>query len=374
MDLLPGSLISDVMERVLGFVPESDLKTARLVNSAFQTAASCHVTTITMRKPCEMPYSVSRLHPITFPRLRKLDVHLEGAHHLAGWVDPGVSPMVTHLTLSPSSGADTSSTTFAVQLPSGFLHDLGVFRNLRWLTVGGAHVPHWRGYDALLPGLASLQRVQITCERLEDLRALQRMPNLARVDVVFTARFETGQAHGVSGDVSFPALQSLRVAGSADGRSDDLLPWVGALTQLTCFTWAYAAHEVGEPDITPLTRLSALKSLTLKPKRFGVCHPPNLLPLAVLSGLTKLHFGLCRYPEPGPGTLAALSRLTHLVELKVWGDRHPVSALASLNVEGLRRLELGPLWNAPNADGLAVLRRATNLTLLCFHGKNGNEK
>ncbi len=51
----------------------------------------------------------------------------------------------------------------------------------------------------------------------------------------------------------------------------------------------------------------------------------------------------------------------------MWGDRQPVSALSALHVEGLHQLELGPLWDKPDAEGLAVLRRATSVTRLCFH-------
>lgn len=64
---------------------------------------------------------------------------------------------------------------------------------------------------------------------------------------------------------------------------------------------------------------------------------------------------------------SALSTLTCLRDLKLYGYHQPVAALSALRVDSLHRLELGPLWDKPDAEGLAVLQQATSITRLCFH-------
>jgi hypothetical protein len=222
------------------------------------------------------------------------------------------------------------------------------------------------GLDVLLPHLPSLQYIQAVTQSPEDLRALQRMPNLSALDLALM--YHDDPVYTLDGEVGFSKLRSLRVEGVECPPISVFIDFVSRLTGLTSFTWAYATFDLNNPIFTTLAHLSNLKSLCLKHKQESVLDLVDLCSLIALTGLTRLEFGMRPlYEEPDPGVLPALSALTCLRELKVWAEYLPVAELALLRVESLHRLELGPLWDTPDAQGLAVLRRATNLTRLCFH-------
>jgi hypothetical protein len=354
----------------MGFVGPSGWTNARLVNSAFRAAVAHHIRVIAVKISCKNPRERMRRLHTQCPNHRKMRLTLRRAGEWARWLDPELSPLVTHLTMSPR-GSVFGIRDYPVQPEAEVLPILTWFSNLRSLTVGNGRALPCRGFDELLPHLPSLERIQTMCWRPEDVRALQRMPNLTSLDLVFSREFD-GEFR-LDEAVGFPKLRSLRIAGAecyhfdAGGASSEFLELLGRLTGLTSFTWAYKTDELIGPIFAPLANLSNLKSLRLKHHESSSYTLSDMLPVTNLTGLTGLHFGLRpAFPEAGPGILPAVSGLIHLRDLKVWGDCQPVSALSALRVESLHRLELGPWWDKPDAEGLAVLRRATGLTHLCF--------
>jgi hypothetical protein len=364
-DMLPGSLIFDVVERIMGFLGPSGWTNARLVNSAFRAAVSENVRVIIVRRTCKRP--CVRVHQLLpkFPKHSGITICLQRARDWAYWVDPVISPLVTHVTMCPRKVSEWGR-DYCVQPYPKVLPSLTLFSNLRSLTVGDGSVLCAYGFDVLLPHLPSLQRIQMTGGKAADVRALQRMPNLVDLDVVFTKHF-VGE-YWVNDNVGFPKLRSLRIGGENGRLPREFLALIGRLTGLTSFTCAYQGFGVSDTFFRHLCRLTNLKSLCLKHTRYFPVHVSHLLPLTTLTGLTKLEFGMTpTLPVGVVRVLPALSGLMCLKDLKVWADRQALSELSPLHVESLHRLELGPLWDKPDAEGLAVLRRATNLTRLCFH-------
>lgn len=89
MDLLPGSLIHDALERIMGFLGPSDRRAACLVNSAFRAAVSTNVRIISV--PTTRKNTWNRVRPLLteFQQHSEMTVHLQKGRDWAGWVDPG---------------------------------------------------------------------------------------------------------------------------------------------------------------------------------------------------------------------------------------------------------------------------------------------
>ncbi len=368
--LLPGSLVFDVLESIVGVLNPSDRRTARLVNTAFRAAVSTHIRIISVHKARRQPSTaVCRLRA-EFPQHTDIWICLHTPRDWPRLVDPALSPLVTRLTLAPRKQPqwEYSCPKLNVQPPPEVLPDLVLFQNLRWLTVGDGFAVCPHGIDVLLPHLPSLERIQMAGGKAKDVRTLQRMPNLMELDLVFTDYFDTG-AYRVAEEVGFPKLRSLRIGRANGCASSEFISLVGRLTRVTSLTWAYGYWDAAAgPLFMALADLPNLRVLCLKHQDYSSLALSDMLAVTTLTGLTKLEFGMPpRWPVAGPSILPALSGLTCLKVLKVWAECQPVAELSALRVESLHRLELGPRWDKPDADGLAVLRRATNLTRLCFH-------
>jgi hypothetical protein len=371
--VLSGFLVPDVLEKIMGFLSPSDRRTARLVNSVFRGAVSTHIRIISMPKPCKNPGNRVRRLLTEFPKLSDVRVRLQNPQDWGALIDPGVSPRLTHLTLSPRRKSEHQRMKYSVRPYPGLLPNLALFSNLRSLTIGDGVGLCTRGCDVLLSHLPSLERIQMVGGKSADVRALQRMPNLVDLDLVFSAKFD--RDYRLDEDVGFPKLRSVRIAGACGGPSREFIALLGRLTGLTSLTWTSKSWYRLGPQLEALAHLSHLKSLCLKHVGRGSFRIPDLLSVSTLAGLTKLDLQLPRYDSPpppwmvmpGPGLQLTLSGFPCLRELKLWAESRHVSQLTGLHVESLDRLELGPLWKKPDAAGLAVLRRATSLTRLCFH-------
>lgn len=128
-----------------------------------------------------------------------------------------MSPVITHVTMYPRLRSNSIWIWYETNCPvhphPEVVPNLARLSNLRWLKVGGGRLLPYHGFDRLLPHLPSLQRIQMTGGRPEDVRALQRMPNLVDLDIVFTCDCTQGE-YRLDEDVGFPKLRSLRIAGS----------------------------------------------------------------------------------------------------------------------------------------------------------------
>lgn len=269
--------------------------------------------------------------------------------------------------LSSSAPRNRGFTALSLLQASGRLdEEIAVLRLTRWTRC-----------DDLSPltGAKALESLTLDLDRdltAADLGVLSSLPNLKQlvlkkpgplVDAAWVARLgglvalELGDAVALD-DLSplsaLTGLRRLRLAGIPVSSDLSVVSGMRGLTTLQ-FSFSRAEGDVGLPDLSPLSGLSALHTLELRNTA-----EPDLSPLAPLTGLRSLNLGSARLAD-----LSGLAPLTGLTDLSLEWCRKLSDLSALAGFSELQSLNLQFCPAVTSLAPLSGLRRLRELRLEC---------